>query len=377
MFVMNARQHEFVRAFVENQGFKGNPLIIEPACKKGDNYLGRIFAISINDVQHWIIKCVEDNQAIRAQLPLNEIFRREVILYEKVLPEFERFQRRVNLKYPFTSVAKYFGSILDEGDECLILDDVKNHNYIMLERKIAMDHQHVLIVIEEMAKFHSISLAMQMLERSAYEKLTEPLHDYFLKHEDIRNSFQPGFKKKLKYVIKIFNEHVQAKQCLIQCLAEIENILTEYENPHNHLVVVHGDVWYWQISRVQSPALDLLYFLFLSASKDVLDRYHNYQKFYYEKLRENVESVGCSLNSLFPYETFMDHCRKLSKIALFYAIGGLQVMVKKETEVRNFDDITKNGGKIVEQLFVDDYTSQEYNDRISNVIFMMINNGWL
>lgn len=160
---------ELIKKFCRENGIENFSVSIEEnASKKGDNYLGNISLIAVRDedankVVHLVLKAAETNPNVRAQMPIRDAYEREVFLYETVLPTFEAFQQRHPMKYPFKAFTKLVGSSLEQGQECLLMENIKCQGFTMLQRTKTMDDHHISLVFREIAKLHSISLGLILI----------------------------------------------------------------------------------------------------------------------------------------------------------------------------------------------------------------------
>lgn len=137
---------------------------IIPVSSDGANYMSVNFRIKIIAQNlpnlNLFAKVAIFSEAVREQLPVNVIYEREITAYTKVLAAYEILQEKCNIpnedKFTF---AKYYGSSLVNNEECMILEDMTAQGYTMYDRFKAINWEYAARGIEQLAKFHALSLA--------------------------------------------------------------------------------------------------------------------------------------------------------------------------------------------------------------------------
>ncbi|CAG9770979.1 unnamed protein product [Ceutorhynchus assimilis] len=399
--MLTDEQTALVEQISKKNGFENFSITVEQGSNKGDNYLGNIFLITVKENDEnlkkcFILKCAESNEEVRKQMPIHDAYEREVFLYQTVLPTFEEFQKKYNMKYPFKAFIKLLGSSLEKNKEFLLMENIKDQGFKMLNRKKTMDEKHIALVMKELGKLHSVSLAMKQLEPDTYQHLIKNLDDYFMKNKNVMDSFRKSFGITFDIALKLVKDNPKATKAITEYKQEFHKTLEDLEDEKNRLVIVHGDAWCnnmmfkyedpnnlsmcfldWQISKIASPVSDLFYYFFSAASKPILDDHRIYLQLYYKTIQENLESVGCNAQAIFPFKLLQEHWEKFAKIGVFMSVGMLQAFLKDEKDAKSFVEMTEGGQNLMDQFWKDEEFSEEYCQRMRDIIFMMVENKYI
>ncbi|ERL84199.1 uncharacterized protein LOC125505062 [Dendroctonus ponderosae] len=402
--MLSQEQESLLNEVCAQDGFKDFTFSVEEGCKKGDNFLGNVRIINVKEngmskEKSYVLKCAETDLRVRSQIPVHSLYERERFVYETLLPTFEIFQQSRALKYPFKSYTKLRGCSVKDGDECLLMNNIKDAKFQMLDRKNGMDADHVSHVFRELAKFHSVSLAMKHLLPETYQSLTSNLEDVWQEMPETQGSYLRSTEKAFDHALKIVEGHEKATKALEKCQIELNNIFSATAMESNKLVVTHGDSWCnnmmfkyedpgnlctptsmcfldWQICKISSPAMDLFYFLFLSGSKFALDNHQTFLDEYYETVQKNLQHLGLDTNEIFPYELFQQHCKQNSAACMCIAMCLLHHVLMHENHATNFVELA-NDGLIFEKFMNQETYSDEYNSRVRDIICMMVDHEYI
>ncbi|RZB39218.1 EcKinase domain containing protein, partial [Asbolus verrucosus] len=160
--------------------------------EKGDGYAGDIifvFATATTDAgltkeYNLVLKCSKRSQILRETSPVKDAFFNEIYVYNVVLPAFTQFQEEKGFTHPFDSVPKCYGTFTDDNMEVIVFENLKNVGYSLWDKKKPLTRRHVDMVINEYAKFHAVSLAMQDQNPEKLEELIGSFPDMFKKFLD-------------------------------------------------------------------------------------------------------------------------------------------------------------------------------------------------
>ncbi|XP_066250418.1 uncharacterized protein [Euwallacea similis] len=401
--MLSSVQKSLVNQVALKEGFINYEFSVEEISKIGGNYLGTIYRVTVKEKgnhkhKKFILKCALKNVEVRSELPFQDIYHRELFMYQTVLPTLETFQEKVGLVMPFKAYTKCLQGSLEEGQECLLMEDLAEIGYKTLDDKTKpLDQTHLDLVLHEVAKLHSISLAMQLLEPEAFRSLQKNLQNYWEKNEHFRSSLKENLEKRIEITLKLLKADAKAVEALERCKKEIKRIVKESAVKEQPLVVIHGDIWCnnlmfkyedsalptnlcfldWQISQVQSPAVELFYLLYLSASKEVLNHPQQFLDTYYRTLKDNLRSVNCDIESILPRDIFRKHCEKFAKISFVILLGNLLKLLKDESKSTSFNDDVESGKGIWEHFFLDEDVSEAYCQRVKDILYMLLDNKYI
>lgn len=170
---------EFITASVEkvaqNEGFSDYKIETTAGSKPGDNFLGVMTAITISgmrmvngtakaDALYLICKSPPLSEIRQKNWKSKIVFDREVFVYTKLLPAFDRFQREKGLNAidSFHAYPKVYACDVNTTNDThiLIMEDLTMKNFKMWPKHELITLDHELLVLRELAKYHAISFAM-------------------------------------------------------------------------------------------------------------------------------------------------------------------------------------------------------------------------
>ncbi|KAK4884397.1 hypothetical protein RN001_000668 [Aquatica leii] len=395
--VSNKIQEYFSRLLAQS-GIKICAITISKGVEKGKNIVGTIAKVEVQDSEnenkfyYFIIKSAPRDLKFRKFIQSSILFEREMYLYTKVLPEFDKFQQEINVTNPFQSYAKYFGATVEELDEAIVMQDMVADGYKLLNSEKSLDYEHIVLVLKEYGKFHALSYALRERKPQVFSELiSNTVEDYFTGQawNTLKLPIQMTLQKAIKTINSIEHEVLHKKMAsFLNKVTETLKKVLKVETPTKYDVIGHGDCWInnilfkyenienpnfptkicfidWQFSRVGSPALDISYFLFTSTDTilrkkhydNFIREYHNSLCSFYSKLTDKSEIC-------LPYKVLQEHLRKFSIYGLLMSIQALYLMLNKPKEEESESDVTK----VVDILAYESTNMHEYNIRIKDMI---------
>lgn len=130
----------------------------------------------------------------------------------------------------------------------------------------------------------------------------------------------------------------------------------------------------WQLSKVGSPAQDLVYYLYTSADIQELRNYKHYLKIYYETLSENLNSAGLDPDEVFPFSMLEDHIKHFSLFGLITAVMIMQLTILDKEEA---PDLSKLNDDFSSMINMEGSNQQQYRDRVQNLVLFLLDNELL
>lgn len=203
-----------------------------------------------------------------------------------------------------------------EPVECLLLEDVGIRKFRMIDRRteiVTIDHAQ--LYLKALAKYHAISLALKDQQPKLFHEISSNLHDIFNRrdYKGLREFYAHQANNIMDMVMSDKNaEYLLAKlrnffekdilDVVVDC---IENEATEhatvisYGDAHQNNTLFSYDhngqpteacLVDWQLSRVASPIIDIVYFIFTSTTKELRDaHFDNLLKAYHETLSKQLQ----------------------------------------------------------------------------------------
>lgn len=365
---------EALKSVAKKEGFEDAAFEPEGSCDNGFvGLIKRWRIVGKNRSLSVVVKVLPDDDERNRKFFFYEVFEREVLIYEELLPEFEKIQEEFGLKYRdekgFWAYPKCFHAEYNKSDPLksfIIMEDLSTQNFTTKSIHEKMDLQHTEKVFIEIAKLHAMSFVMKKKKPEAFKKftrLTETMCPLMksegMKHHGPRNvqvaadAFSAPEEAHIRDKILSYKDDLWDK---------IE-VTMAGDKPEPFAVVCHGDCWInntlyryddedkekitntilidWQQTRYGSGPSELIYWLMCSCSKEGRANHQDYYlKSYYNTLGSTLELFGMDVEEIFPYETFMEHLRKFGLLAFGMATFGMVIDCKYPVKLFEDKDAT-------------------------------------
>lgn len=170
--------------------------------------------------------------------------------------------------------------------------------------------EHILLVMKALGKLHAVSFAIKDQEPDKFTKLVNGLHENVFRH-GYNENLQESYNNSAMVIINAINDekdtHLLEAVLRLYETNQYDTLVncTDSTEAEPYSIVVHGDMWSnntmfkfnkqnkprkiclidWQLSRYGSPALDIVYYIFLNTTRELRGRNYNiYLKTYHESL---------------------------------------------------------------------------------------------
>lgn len=222
--------------------------------KNGDNFLGLIHrAVLLGQRDgvpaelRLIIKLSTTNKARRKEMQMDALFKREVLMLNKILPLFEKFQRDRGLTKDeaFTSYPKCYAAIADEHKEqfVVIMEDLKAKAFDLLPKEIPIERDHLFMIVTQLARLHAISFAIKDQQPEVYNelrKVTDLYRDFFV--SDGMKKYQKGMCDRAIAALDI-EPHIEWLKDISENAHDQINAILGENAGDPFSVISHGDMW--------------------------------------------------------------------------------------------------------------------------------------
>ncbi|GAB0097004.1 hypothetical protein DMENIID0001_125920 [Sergentomyia squamirostris] len=228
------------------------------------------------------------------------IFDREIYMYETVLPQMFQYLSSIGC---MNKIAPSLMKILS-NPVGIVLEDLCSQNYNVLDRKVGMNLEQTLSILENIAKFHAASVKIQESNPEIMKKLQKTAaSEYFSSFYTFYKVMMSGLCEE---VCKWPGFEDIAHKLLKLKFNIMEKVLNIYQTPSSSCfnVLNHNDLWTtnclfkydevgclinsvlidYQLPYWGSPAFDLNGFLFTSVDDNIRKQYWNYLIYYYHQI---------------------------------------------------------------------------------------------
>lgn len=222
---------------------------VSSGSKPGDGYLG-IHAIAKivgkNKTLNVFIKLAPANEEFRKQEAVGKGFLNECLFYKIIAPTLTGFEEEKGSKTRFESIPKCYKVINREFKETIVLENLLESGYSLLDRINSMPPDHVEMVLKEFAHFHALCYALKDQKRTVFDVIIRSVShpfDSYANREEFKQLFDylvDGAKEGLdcvddKDVCDIFDRFAEE---IIPFLIHTESLSTDESS-----IILHADGW--------------------------------------------------------------------------------------------------------------------------------------
>ncbi|XP_063225241.1 uncharacterized protein LOC134532600 isoform X2 [Bacillus rossius redtenbacheri] len=262
----------------------------EEVVPAGENYLSDLRRVRLTVSESGqkskettlIVKSFPQGEIAQGFIQEQMLFEKERQVYKEVLPDVNRLAVEALGSSPFSP--EFYDTI---EKDVLILEDLKATGFEMADRQAGLDLAHCRLVVEALARFHAISLAMldrqelqtgalrEVMFKESNKKLESFLRPTYSEVADAVGTW-PGYER-FADRLRLAGETVFRKllglfgaggELVVLCHGDLwcNNMLFKYSAAGEPLEVRFVD---FQVTRLASAATDLHYFLLGGPSDDV------------------------------------------------------------------------------------------------------------
>ncbi|XP_056639653.1 uncharacterized protein LOC130447051 [Diorhabda sublineata] len=330
----------------------------------GENYMSDILRIHLTlrnntteeeENKYLIAKLTIENPLI-ADGSTAKLTKNEYLFYKQILPAIQDFEKKHSL--PVSNFFPKFiagrlnlnGTDLPDQNGLLILEDLTSEGFKSGDRHVGFDLNATKLILNDLAKFHAIPLAMRLLNPQQYETQIKkhctglisntcagPLQTSLLMEKIITmyknyEYIQPKYKIFAAKLQKMLEENPKriwgAKvtddfETLVHCDLWTNNILLK----HNDGTAIKSVFLDFQMVETNSCICDLIFFLVTSVELTCLkNNFDTLIRFYYDELSLNLDKLQC-LKREHNYEKFQEALRKGSYSPIFQCVFMLLTVI--------------------------------------------------
>lgn len=220
---------------------------VEFACGKGENFVANVFRVEITDTEDCgkvsvIVKTLVNTT--RQEL-FRELHKREVKAYEEVLSRYQMIQEKLDISDRIV-IPKCILSDMKKGNEVLILEDLVSKGYeydTKINKQQNLEYEQVCLVLDNLAKFHALSVVFEMNDINHFIKLKNEFKDIlfqetFLDKSKLRNYYTNCYEDSVKLL-----DDLDARTKLQNVETTLMDLLRYYTSSRTFNVLCHGDCW--------------------------------------------------------------------------------------------------------------------------------------
>jgi hypothetical protein len=245
---------ESLKKVAVSEGFKNFDFKIDHGSAIGDGFVGIMFKAIVNEKDSdktltVVLKSPPTNLARRNDFGSMQLFRREVLVYNEVLPEFVKFQeeKKISRANGFFDFPKcYFAEYNEEKDDAIIImEDLRESGHRMWDKFVPTNYEHTKLLMSALGRFHAVSFAMKTQRPQLYEKYKE-FNDFFADQMgDVK--FTDMMVNSIDRAVGTLDESdVKGRNKVLKMKESLETLLKSLTDPkaaEPYSIVTHGDCW--------------------------------------------------------------------------------------------------------------------------------------
>lgn len=235
---------ELVESVAEEEKIDSYDINIRPFSSLGANYMSVLYRAVLSSPNrpalHFFAKVAMLSDGIREQVPVNYIYEKEKSIYTILAPAYNKLQDESaipeNDKFKFAKFYRYHST---PYEETLLMEDLHAQGYTMYDRFKPVNWEYASKGVEELAKFHALSIAFKNVHPEIYQEIFDRDQDLLLKA--MYDGMKTMAMNMLPGVLEITPNNLKNRlQKFINDQYEKETF-DKYHLQHKSGVLVHGD----------------------------------------------------------------------------------------------------------------------------------------
>lgn len=237
------------------EGFKDYNYHVNTGSNIGDGYVGNILKIEIKEngtdakSLSLLLKVPLSNKARRETMKMMNLFQREILVYNVILPKFMMMQKEKNVSdtLQFCNFPKvYCAEFNKEVDEAIIImEDLRGTGHKMWNKSMPINFDHAKLLMTTLGRLHGLSFVLRTKHSDEF-KLIQDINDDF---SDVLQT--PQFEVLLKgSVTRLLDflkpEEAELKEKLLNLVENLKDITIESVKPkyvEPYAVLLHGRIF--------------------------------------------------------------------------------------------------------------------------------------
>lgn len=271
---INERQLEFINKVILEQGFKDAKVTFEPVGIPGDNYIANVKRITIegeNGNLSLIAKIAPSHEILRMTTNAYLLFKNEHMMYTEILPKMVQLQIKEGVpEEDQLRFAKCYGSLSEETNEVILLEDLKTSGFVMVDRFESLSNESVKSVLKNFGILHSLSYVLKKQEPETYDYFKANLFDVWAAMADVEAT-QLYFKQIENNALSLLEdtEHRNIVRHKVSDVASLAAKMAKLEDGNKYSVIQQGDSWTNNIMfRFEASIFIITYFILIVKIKE-------------------------------------------------------------------------------------------------------------
>lgn len=248
---------EYLNKIAKDEGFVEHTLHYESGSNHGDGFIAAMVAVTIKgkrmvDLDNekelsLMCKLLPENKARREFFNSVLLFEREVLVYNEILPMFEKFQleRNISLSDGFFKYPKSYLAVADatKNHYVIIMENVKVSGYELWDKMIPVDFDTSSIFVATLGRFHGLSFALRDQKPELFQKLLdlEVVLTAMAESPNVVNMMTGSIDKANEHLVR--EDEINLLNKLKENYTPLFKKLFARNAAGRSAVFIHGDCW--------------------------------------------------------------------------------------------------------------------------------------
>ncbi|CAG9564332.1 unnamed protein product [Danaus chrysippus] len=322
---------------LKERGYEPTEIKIQEMSSGGRNYTSDLFCISIclpDKELKLFAKVAHIGQELREVMQADWLYGTERFVYNRLTHLYNDLQKDLKDEYRYI-FPEFYGISEETGKETVIMENLVASGYETYDRLKSLDWDHGRVGVENLAKFHALSFALQKSDPETFKKITANMPFRIGDEEQNHSSKYMWIKNDLiERSLSVLDE--SDRGAVRKLVTNSNNTLSKLNKPIDKPVISHGDyrlsnmlfkgqgdkmqvrVVDYQTVHAGCAVTDLIYFIYLGSDEKFLRLYFDkLANHYYTSLEEALKRLSVDPVEVYPKEQFeIDLKQKLPYAAL-------------------------------------------------------------
>lgn len=372
--LVSDRADKWIKEILSKQKYDITEVKITGSSEKGEGYMGDIIFATVhfakngeNGVLDIVVKSGKISASLREKFPVQVAFEREVFMYTYIISIFQSLETECQVDYLSKFLPKTYGTLLRDGEEVVILQNLKAAGYELHDRFQPLNIDHLKLTLDNYGKFHALGMAfkhknpavfqdkiaslpclakgflegmvnlLQVAEKTMLSILEEAEESYLT--EKLRKMFPNGYLKEYKEILDVGEENCT----LIHGDCWNNNYMFKYIDSEQTKPesVAFLD---FQMIKAGSPVLDLSYHIYSTSSGAELEQFDVLLETYYQSLAKSLEELDCNPEEVFPFSELRRQWNVFSTMGFLTGTCAILLTLSNQEDVLEIENIDQKDG---------------------------------
>ncbi|KDR21244.1 uncharacterized protein LOC110828251 [Zootermopsis nevadensis] len=412
LFVREVRKEDLEILLCQQLGqdVKLDSYKVRTLTQPGDNYNSTMLAVDVVFQQHsktphtrsLVAKLLPPTKFLCEVINIDVTFRKEVNAYALVFPEFYRLQR--GREIPESEILDVFpklygarinrnGDRNEKADETaiLLLENLKISGYETGDRRNGLNLKHMELGVSQLARFHAVSVALKIQKPRLFKETVLRACESFKIASQVDET---GLPKWISSTMKYVKEIPQCEPYLKKIESSLIQFVKKELSPKEPFAAfIHNDLWVnnimfqykkgetetptgikfvdFQLTQFSSPAKDLIFFIYSSATLDVIDsHYDDFVLLYHREFIKCLTRLGCDIDP-FSFLKLQEEINVFGSSEFAHILMMLKFICADQKQV---PELSSNQ---IEELLEVNTGGDIYVNKVIHLVEDFMHKGWL